>query len=171
MKAGPADALLGFALAGSLLLSTTSPVRGQGMLPGCRLENGSLQCVPGLTTTPQQQIQVLDGEITNDQQTEGRIVEAIKGLQRFAVVGEAKQKALLRAVLELDDSTIETVTIHWYRRPANGHWQLIDSASERTYTINSNDAGSSVMAVLTVTTNQGKVLKTNSNAVGPIEGP
>ena len=171
MQAGPADALVGFALAGSLLLITTTPVRGQGMLPGCRLENGSLQCVPGLTATPQQQIQVLDGEITNDQQTEGRIVEAIEGLKRFAVVGEAKQKALLKAELELDDSTIETVPIHWYRRPANGHWQLIDFASERPYTIKSKDAGSSVMAVLTVTTNQGNVLKTNSNAVGPIEGP
>ena len=102
------------------------------MLPGCRLENGSLQCVPGLTATPQQQIQVLDGEITRDQQAEGRIVQTIAGLKRFAVVGEARQKALLSAELAVDDSTIETLTIHWYRRSTNGHWQLIDSAGERT---------------------------------------
>lgn len=171
MVARSAGALMGWALAGSLLLSTTSAVRGQGMLPGCRLENGSLQCVPGLTATPQQQIEVLDGEITHDQQAEGRIVQAIAGLKRFAVVGKARQRALLRAELAFDDSTIETLTIHWYRRSANGHWQLIDSASERTYVISAVDAGRSVMAVLTVTTDQGKVLKTNSNDVGPIEGP
>ena len=141
------------------------------MLPSCRLESGSLQCVPGLTATPQQQIQVLDGEITNDQQTEGRIVQAIEGLKRFAVVGEAQQQALLRTELELDNSAIETVTIHWYRRQGNDHWQWVDSASERTYMISADDAGSSVMAVLTETTDQGKVMKTNSNAVGPIEGP
>ena len=166
-----AGALMGWALAGSLLLSTTSAVRGQGMLPGCRLENGSPKCVPGLTATPQEQIQVLDGEITRDQQEEGRIVQAIAGLKRFAVVGEARQRELLRAELEFDYSTIETLTIHWYRRSANGHWQLIDSASERTYVISADDAGRSVMAVLTVTTDQGKVLKTNINAVGPIQGP
>ena len=91
--------------------------------------------------------------------------------KRFAVVGQARQGALLRAELAFDDSTIETLTIHWYRRSAKGHWQLIDSASERTYVISADDAGRSVMAVLTVTTDQGKVLKTNSNAVGPIEGP
>ena len=171
MVARSAGALMGWALAGSLLLSTTSAVRGQGMLPGCRLENGSLQCVPGLTATPQQQIEVLDGDITHDQQAEGRIVQAIAGLKRFAVVGKPRQRALLRAELAFDDSTIETLTIHWYRRSANGHWQLINSASERTYVISAEDAGRSVMAVLTVTTDQGKVLKTNSNAVGPIEGP
>ena len=141
------------------------------MLAGCRLENGSLQCVPGLTATPQQQIQVLHGEITADQQTEGRLVQTIKGLKRFAVVGEARQRALLRAELELDASTIDTLNILWYQRAANGHWQLIDSASESTYTISGDDAETWVMAVLTVTTDEGKVLKTNSNAVGPVEGP
>ena len=71
------------------------------------------------------------------------------------MVGEARQRALLRAELAFDDSTIETLTIHWYRSSANGHWQLIDSASERTYVI-SADAGRSVMAVLTVTTDQAR---------------
>ena len=54
----------------SLLPAAT---QAQGMLPGCRLEGGSLQCVPGLTADPQQQINVLNKEISTDVQAEGRI--------------------------------------------------------------------------------------------------
>ena len=53
----------------------------QGMLPGCRLENGSLQCVPGLTASPEQQIQVLDGQIDQGLQQEGHLEQTIEGLK------------------------------------------------------------------------------------------
>jgi hypothetical protein len=52
------------AAASVLLLSwinlSPAATQAQGMLPGCRLENGSLQCVPGLTADPEKQINVLN---------------------------------------------------------------------------------------------------------------
>ena len=48
--------MLGASLAATLL--TQSSGQGQGVLVGCRL-GATLQCVPGLTMTPQQQIKVL----------------------------------------------------------------------------------------------------------------
>ena len=70
-------------------------VSAQGMLPGCRLDNGSLQCVPGLTASPEKQIQVLDGQIQQGLQQEGHLQQAIKGLQRFVLVGKARELSLI----------------------------------------------------------------------------
>jgi hypothetical protein len=68
----------------SLLAAAT---QAQGMLPGCRLEGGSLQCVPGLTADPQLQINVLKKEISTDVQAEGRIKQTIQGLRQFVLIG------------------------------------------------------------------------------------
>ena len=82
------------AAASVLLLSWISllPATAQGMLPGCRLENGSLQCVPGLTADPEKQINVLNKEISTDVQMEGRITQTIQGLKNFVLVGEARRQ-------------------------------------------------------------------------------
>jgi len=155
-------------LASVLAFLGTPGVRSQGMLAGCRLENGSLQCVPGMTADPQQQIQVLDGEISSGLQAEGRIQQTISDLQRFVLVGEARQGQLLKAELMLNGGSISAVHIHWYRRQGNGAWILVQDVSESTYTIGPDDAGSSVMAVLTVTDQNGNVSRVNSNTIGPV---
>lgn len=153
----------------SLLLVTQAIAgRSQGMLAGCRLVNGSLQCVPGLTTSPQQQIQILDGEISQDQQEEGAIEQTIQNLKRFELVGEARQGALIRAQLMLQGDNVQEVHIHWYRRQGDGSWILVDDISESTYRIGPDDAGASVMAVLTVQTDDGTVRRLQSNAIGPV---
>ena len=56
------------------------PGLGQGVLVGCRL-GATLQCVPGLTMKPEQQIKVLEQQIAKDQQTEGAIRQTIEGLR------------------------------------------------------------------------------------------
>jgi len=164
----PSSRLAPLGLAAILLTLTPQASRSQGMLAGCRLVNGSLQCVPGLTTSPQEQIKVLDGEISRDQQSEGHIEQTIESLKRFVLVGEARQGQLLKAELMLDGGSIEEVHIHWYRLQSDGSWQLIDDVSESTYRIGGDDAGSSVMAVLTVKNQDGTVRRVKSNMVGPI---
>ena len=52
------------------------PGLGQGVLVGCRL-GATLQCVPGLTMKPEQQIKVLKQQIASDQQTEGAIRQTL----------------------------------------------------------------------------------------------
>ena len=74
----------------------------------------------------------------------------------------------IRDSLILDGDAIESVHIHWYRRKGNGHWQLVANASETTYQLGSDDLGRSLMAVLTVSTSDGNVKRTNSNVIGPI---
>merc|ERR1719263_1083803 len=86
--------------------------QAQGMLPGCRLENGSLQCVPGLTADPEQQINVLDKEISTDLQREGHITQTIQGLKQFILTGEATEGQLLRAKFDLQANQINSVHIH-----------------------------------------------------------
>ena len=77
------------AAASVLLLSWISlfpaATQAQGMLPGCRLEDGSLQCVPGLTADPEKQINVLNQEISSDVQMEGQITQTIQGLKKFVL--------------------------------------------------------------------------------------
>jgi hypothetical protein len=151
-----------------LLVTQANAGRSQGMLAGCRLVNGSLQCVQGLTTSPQQQIQILDGEISQDQEVEGAIEQTIQNLKRFELVGKARQGELLRAELMLQGETVQEVHIHWYRRQVDGSWMLVDDISESTYRIGPEDAGASVMAVLTVQTDDGSVRRLQSNAIGPV---
>lgn len=151
-----------------LLVAQTAAGRSQGMLAGCRLVNGSLQCVPGITTTPQQQIQVLDGEISRDQQVEGEIEQTIENLKRFVLVGQAAQGQLLRAELRLDGTGVQKVQIHWYRRLSDGSWQLVDAVNTSTYRIGPDDAEASLMAVLSVQMNDGSVRRLQSNSIGPV---
>ncbi|WP_041426640.1 hypothetical protein [Synechococcus sp. CC9311] len=143
--------------------------QAQGMLPGCRLENGSLQCVPGLTADPEKQINVLDKEISTDLQREGHITQTIQGLKQFILTGEAKEGQLLRAKFDLQANKINSVHIHWYQRQDNGPWTLLTDTNEETYRINQANFGAKVMAVMVVTTSDGEVSRVSSNVIGPIQ--
>ena len=143
--------------------------QAQGMLPGCRLENGSLQCVPGLTADPEKQINVLNQEISSDVQMEGRITQTIQGLKKFVLIGEAKEGQLLKAEFDLQGDQINSVHIHWYQRQGNGHWKLMSDRSEETYRISEANRGGEVMAVIVVATSDGEVQRVSSNVIGPIQ--
>ncbi|QNI84585.1 putative conserved secreted protein [Synechococcus sp. PROS-7-1] len=151
-----------------LMAGLPAGTSAQGLLPGCRLENGSLQCVPGLTADPQQQIQVLEGQINRDVQTEGHLEQAIEGLKRFELIGEAKEGQLIKAELMLQGGGFEEVHIHWYRRNNQGNWQLVDNVTESTYRVGPSDRGEQLMAVLVVRTSDGKVQRISSNVLGPV---
>ncbi len=140
----------------------------QGMLPGCRLENGSLQCVPGLTASPEQQIQVLDGQIDQGLQQEGRLQQTIQGLKRFLLVGEAKEGALLKAELSLQATDVDELDVHWYRRSGQGNWTLVESGSGHSYRVGPQDRQDQLMAVLVVRDQDGSIKRISSNVIGPI---
>lgn len=145
-----------------------SIAQAQGMLPGCRLVGGSLQCVPGLTATPEQQINVLNQEVSADQQLEGRITQTIQGLKQFILVGKAEEGQLLRATFDLQSDSMESVHIHWYQRQGNEPWNLVSNVKEETYRISQADRNRSLMAVLVVVTSDGEVKRVSSNVVGPV---
>ena len=153
-----------------LVLMAGSPLgaSAQGLLPGCRLENGSLQCVPGLTASPEKQIQELEDQISRDVKTQGQLEQAIKGLKRFELIGEAREGQLVRAELVLHDDGVEDIAIHWYRRSNQANWQLVDNFSESTYRIRASDRGDQLMAVLVIRTTDGKVQRVASNRLGPV---
>ena len=161
------------AAASVLLLSWISllpaATQAQGMLPGCRLEGGSLQCVPGLTADPEQQINVLNKKSSTDVQMEGRITQTIEGLKKFVLIGEAREGQLLKAKFDLQADEINSIHIHWYQRQGDGHWKLVSDLSEETYRISQADRGGSVMAVMVVATSDGDVKRVSSNVIGPIQ--
>lgn len=65
----------------ALLLPLVVPTAGLGQdLVGCQLLEGTLQCVPGTTASPQQQIRILEGEIQWDQALEGAVEQGIRAL-------------------------------------------------------------------------------------------
>ena len=161
---------LGVMIGGCLgLTGVLAPaVRSQGVLVGCRL-GATLQCVPGLTMTPEQQIKVLEGRIASEQQAEGTIADTIQGLKRFELSGRAAIGAVLNANLSFDPDDFSAVQVHWYRRmPESSLWQLVGQVDERTYRISSDDLGSSVMAIVAMQRNGAVVVRHHSNVIGPI---
>ncbi|QNI59286.1 putative conserved secreted protein [Synechococcus sp. BIOS-U3-1] len=152
----------------TLMAAVPLGVSAQGMLPGCRLDNGSLQCVPGLTASPEKQIQVLDGQIQQGLQQEGHLQQAITGLQRFALVGEAREGALLKAVLKLEGADIDELDVHWYRRSGQGNWTLVESGKGHNHRVGPEDRDDRLMAVLVVRGSNGNIQRISSNVIGPI---
>ena len=110
----------------------------------------------------------MDGRINRDVRTEGQLEQAIEGLKRFELIGEAKEGQLIKAELMLQGGGFDEVHIHWYRRSDQGNWQLVDNVSESTYRIRSSDRGDQLMAVLVVETSDGKVQRISSNVIGPV---
>lgn len=160
-----------FPAVGFALLMLLSPAAAHAqMMPGCRLVQGSLQCVPGLTADPQKQIQILDQEITSAEQQEGSIEQTIQGLEGIQLRGEAYEGAVLTAFLQgamLNE--LAPLNYHWYQRsPGADSWVLIESASGSTFMPGNGNVGQSLMVVVTVREGDG-VKRISSMPVGPIQ--
>ncbi len=157
-------------VAASLSLSVIAQqaVHAQGVLVGCRL-GATLQCVPGLTMTPQQQINVLKQEITTDKMVEGMIVQTIQGLERFELRGDAKVGSLLQTTLEFNPDDFAEVQVHWYKRnPGDVNWSLVGEVDAREYKLTQQDIDASVMAVVALKPYNKAIVRHNSNIIGPI---
>ena len=81
-------------------------------LVGCQLVEGTLQCVPGITADPQQQIKLLRQEIAGDQRIEGAVEQRIAGLNQLLLQGEARQGALLQATAD-GLAALPPSAFHW----------------------------------------------------------
>ena len=144
------------------------PGLGQGVLVGCRL-GATLQCVPGLTMKPEQQIKVLKQQIATDQQTEGAIRQTIEGLREFELSGRTSVGSVLEAKLDFNPDAFEAVQVHWYRRlPEASGWQLVGEVDQRSYRLSLADLGSTVIAVVAMQPNGKEVIRLKSNVLGPI---
>ena len=161
---------LAVVIGGSLGMSglLARPGLGQGVLVGCRL-GATLQCVPGLTMKPEQQIKVLKQQIASDQQTEGAIRQTIEGLREFELSGRTSVGSVLKASLDFNPDAFEAVQVHWYRRlPETSGWQLVGEVDQRSYQLTSADLGTTVMAVVAMQPNGKEVIRHQSNVLGPI---
>jgi hypothetical protein len=138
-------------------------------LVGCQLVDGTLQCVPGVTADPQQQIQLLRQQIAGDQQLEGAVEQRIAGLGQLLLQGEAMQGALLQATAAAEGlASLPPSAFHWYRlSPGQVQWQLIQGASGPTYALTPADVASQVMVVVAVPTPGGSQ-RSVSQVVGPV---
>ncbi len=153
----------------ALMLQAPATLNAQ-MLTGCRLVEGTLQCVPGLTTDPQRQIQILKQQISDTQQLAGSIEQTIEGLEGLQLRGEARAGSLLTASVEgaLANPLVPSI-YHWYQRaPGEARWVLIESATGSTFTPGEETIGQSIMVVLVVVEPDG-VKRASSPPVGPVQ--
>jgi hypothetical protein len=158
--------VLGVAAAGG-----TAGLRAQEMLDGCQLVQGTLQCVPGVSADPQQQIRDLRQEIATDQNLETAVEQQIAGLNQVVLQGEAAEGQLLQATLTADAMAgLPPSAFHWYRlQPGASRWLLISEASGPSYQLGPNDVGSQVMLVVAVPQGQGSQRQATA-PVGPVQG-
>ena len=155
-------------LLGAGLLGPTTAAWSQDLV-GCQLVGASLQCVPGVTADPQQQIKIMRQEISNDIQLEGAVQQQINGLQQLVLNGKAEAGQLLVATAQLDAAmAVPQANYHWYRlAPGQRSWVLIESAQGTTYVPAAIDIGQQVMVVAVVNQN-GTVKRVSSAPIGPI---
>ena len=155
-------------LLGTGLLGPATAGWSQDMV-GCQLVGASLQCIPGVTADPQQQIKIMRQEISNDIQLEGAVQQQISGLQQLVLKGKAAVGQLLVATAQLDASmAVPQANYHWCRlAPGQRSWVLIESAQDTTYVPAAIDIGQQVMVVAVVNQN-GTVKRVSSVAIGPI---
>jgi hypothetical protein len=146
------------------------PAPGQAQdLVGCQLVGASLQCVPGLTADPQQQIRILEGQIQGDLQLEGAVEQRIEGLRRIELAGQATEGALLRAkAIGSGAGLPPAMAYHWYRHaPGSASWVLIPAAAGPTYVPREEDVGQMLRVVMVVSQADG-VKRLISVPVGPV---
>jgi len=157
------------AFAGSLLPSTGAIA--QGMLPGCQLIDGSLQCVPGLRADPEQQIRILRQEITADQAQETVVGQEQKAVSQILLAGPAVVGAVLTASVAAAQPQAANAPVlgyHWYRlAPGQQSWQLIPEAQGSSYRLTPGDADQQVM-VVSVSGIGSSILRVSSTPVGPV---
>ena len=154
-----------------LALLLPLPLQAQDMVDGCQLVDGSLQCVPGVTADPQQQIRDLNQQINTDQKLETAVQQQINGLQQLVLQGQAAEGTLLQATLTADAlAGLPASAFHWYRQPAGkSRWLLIQGASGPTYVLSQQDVNARVMVVVAVPSAGGS-LRQASAPVGPVNG-
>jgi hypothetical protein len=160
-------ALLAAATAGLLAL----PGRGAAQdLVGCQLVGATLQCVPGVTESPQQQIKQFQSEISTDLQLEGAVQQQINGLQQLVLAGQAAVGALITATAVADaQAALPSANYHWYRiKPGQRSWVLIEGAQGTTYVPAPVDIGQNLMVVAVVNQN-GMVKRVASQPMGPVQ--
>lgn len=164
----PWTTLLPLALGTSAVLGVAGASRGQDLV-GCRLVGATLQCLPGVDASPQQQIRQLQQEISTDLQLEGAVQQQIDGLRQLVLAGEASVGTLLTATAVADaQAALADADYHWYRlRPGQRTWVLIESAQGTTYVPAPVDIGSQLMVVAVVDRN-GTVQRVASQPVGPV---
>ena len=160
---------MGGSLAGALctaLIMAPVPRSAAQELVGCQLVDGGLQCVPGLTASPQQQIQILNQQINSTQQLEGAMEQRIAGLQTLLLQGQAVEGGLLAASgAAAALAALPASAFHWYRlNPGQSRWQLIPGASGPTYSITAADVGQSILVVVVVPQADGRVQRLASPA-------
>ena len=156
----------------ALALPLVIPPAGRSQdLVGCQLVEGTLQCVPGLTADPQQQIRILEGQINRDQAMEGAVEQGIAGLRQLVLRGEAREGKVLQASLDADAlAGLPASAYHWYRRPPGRMaWELISTASGPSYTLAAADVSYQVMVVVAVPSDGGSQ-RSASAPMGPVQG-
>lgn len=154
----------------ALLLPLLAPSVGFGQdLVGCQLVEGTLQCVPGTTASPQQQIRILEGEIQRDRALEGVVEQGIRALGPLVLAGEARQGQLLRATLQADGAAaLPPSAFHWYRRaPGRLVWELIPTANGPTYSPVAGDVAYQIMVIVALPSPSGSD-RSSSAPVGPV---
>jgi len=139
-------------------------------LVGCQLVGATLQCVPGVTESPQLQIQQLQQQISTDIQLEGAVQQQINGLQQLVLSGQAAVGALITATAIADaQAALPSVSYHWYRlNPGQRSWVLIEGAQGTTYVPAPIDVGQNLMVVAVVKQN-GQVKRIASQPLGPVQ--
>jgi hypothetical protein len=152
-----------------LALLLPLPLQAQDMVDGCQLVDGSLQCVPGVTADPQQQIRDLNQQISTDQKLETAVQQQINGLQQLVLQGQAAEGTLLQATLTADAlAGLPPSAFHWYRLPAGkSRWLLIQGASGPSYVLSQQDVNARVMLVVVVPNASGSQRQASA-PVGPV---
>ena len=151
------------------LVSLAEPGRTQDLV-GCQLVGATLQCVPGVTESPQQQIQQLQQQISADIQLEGAVQQRIHGLKQLVLAGQATVGSLLKATAVADaQAALPSANYHWYRiQPGQRTWVLIEGAAGTTYVPAPVDIGQNLMVVAVVKQN-GVVKRMASQPLGPVQ--
>jgi hypothetical protein len=164
-----APLLMSRLLLAPLLLVLPLPLQAQDMLDGCQLVDGTLQCVPGVTADPQQQIRDLNQQISTDQKLETAVQQQISGLQQLVLQGQAAEGTLLQATLSADAlAGLPPSAFHWYRLPAGtSRWLVIQGANGPSYVLSQQDVNARVMVVVAVPSAGGSQRQA-SPPVGPV---
>lgn len=139
-------------------------------LVGCQLVGADIQCVPGVSADPQQQIRALEQQLSDTLQQEGAVQQQIDGLRQLVLEGNAAVGGLLTATaVAAAQAALPTANYHWYRlAPGQRSWVLIEGANGTSYVPSPIDIGQRVMVVAVVTQN-GQVKRVASTPLGPIQ--
>jgi hypothetical protein len=150
-------------------VSVGRPAAAQDLV-GCQLVEATLQCVPGVTESPQQQIRQLQQQLSTDIQLEGAVQQRIDGLQQLVLAGNAAVGAMLTATAVADaQAALPSANYHWYRlKPGQRSWVLIEGAQGTTYVPAPVDIGQNLM-VVTVVNQNGVVKRVASQPIGPVQ--